>query len=205
MNSDRNSENRIFTIPNLLSVFRIALIIPLIIFFINKNYFGAVVSVALSGISDMLDGLIARRFNQISKLGKILDPIADKLTLVAVVICIGLLIPSVWILVVILASKDIIMLLGGGYLIHCRITPPAAKWYGKMATIIFYISATIIIAIDVFGGANADQQYSALITTLLIITAIAMLLSLLMYGTLFFQLLKKNKNNRKMLEIKENK
>lgn len=205
MNSNKNSEDRIFTIPNLLSMFRIVLIIPLIAFFVNENYFGAILCIVLSGLSDMFDGLIARRFNQITKLGKILDPIADKLTLVAVVICIGLLIPSVWILVVILASKDIIMLLGGGYLIHRGITPPAAKWYGKTATIIFYISVTVIVAIEVFGGANAAQRFSLLITVLLVVTAIAMVFSLLMYGALFFQLLKENKNNRKMLEIKENK
>lgn len=189
----KNSEDRIFTIPNILSMFRIVLIVPMIIFFINYNYIGAIACIVVSGLSDMLDGMIARKFNQISKLGKILDPIADKLTLVAVIICIGLLIPSVRLIVIILAAKDILMLLGGAYLIHRGITPPAAKWYGKAATVIFYLSVTAVVALEVTKIAT---QFSVLVTILLAITAAAMLFSLIMYGTLFVQLLKEDKKNK---------
>lgn len=193
MSEVKNSEDRIFTIPNILSMFRIVLIVPMIIFFINYNYIGAIACIVVSGLSDMLDGMIARKFNQISKLGKILDPIADKLTLVAVIICIGLLIPSVRLIVIILAAKDILMLLGGAYLIHRGITPPAAKWYGKAATVIFYLSVTAVVALEV---AKIAAQFSVLVTILLAITAAAMLFSLIMYGTLFVQLLKEDKKNK---------
>lgn len=193
MSEVKNSEDRIFTIPNILSMFRIVLIVPMIIFFINYNYIGAIACIVVSGLSDMLDGMIARKFNQISKLGKILDPIADKLTLVAVIICIGLLIPSVRLIVIILAAKDILMLLGGAYLIHRGITPPAAKWYGKAATVIFYLSVTAVVALEV---AKIAAQFSVLVTILLAITAVAMLFSLIMYGTLFVQLLKEDKKNK---------
>lgn len=193
MSELKNSEDRIFTIPNILSMFRIVLIVPMIIFFINYNYIGAIACIVVSGLSDMLDGMIARKFNQISKLGKILDPIADKLTLVAVIICIGLLIPSVRLIVIILAAKDILMLLGGAYLIHRGITPPAAKWYGKAATVIFYLSVTAVVALEVTKIAT---QFSVLVTILLAITAAAMLFSLIMYGTLFVQLLKEDKKNK---------
>ncbi len=197
MGVSKDGEDKIFTIPNLLSMFRIVLIIPMIVFFLSKNYIGAVICIVISGLSDMFDGMIARRFNQISKLGKMLDPIADKLTLVAVIICIGILIPNLRLLVIILAAKDILMLIGGAYLIHRGITPPAAKWYGKIATVVFYISVTAIIGIEVFGGAQLAAQLSVLITTLLTVTSLVMIFALVMYAILFFQLLKENRKNKK--------
>lgn len=197
MGVSKDGEDKIFTIPNLLSMFRIVLIIPMIVFFLSKNYIGAVICIVISGLSDMFDGMIARRFNQISKLGKMLDPIADKLTLVAVIICIGILIPNLRLLVIILATKDILMLIGGAYLIHRGITPPAAKWYGKIATVVFYISVTAIVGIEVFGGAQLAAQLSVLITTLLTVTSLVMIFALVMYAILFFQLLKENRKNKK--------
>ncbi len=197
MGVSKDGEDKIFTIPNLLSMFRIVLIIPMIVFFLSKNYIGAVICIVISGLSDMFDGMIARRFNQISKLGKMLDPIADKLTLVAVIICIGILIPNLRLLVIILAAKDILMLIGGAYLIHRGITPPAAKWYGKIATVVFYISVTAIVGIEVFGGAQLAAQLSVLITTLLTVTSLVMIFALVMYAILFFQLLKENRKNKK--------
>lgn len=197
MGVSKDGEDKIFTIPNLLSMFRIVLIIPMIVFFLSKNYIGAVICIVISGMSDMFDGMIARRFNQISKLGKMLDPIADKLTLVAVIICIGILIPNLRLLVIILAAKDILMLIGGAYLIHRGITPPAAKWYGKIATVVFYISVTAIVGIEVFGGAQLAAQLSVLITALLTVTSLVMIFALVMYAILFFQLLKENRKNNK--------
>lgn len=197
MGVSKDGEDKIFTIPNLLSMFRIVLIIPMIVFFLSKNYIGAVICIVISGLSDMFDGMIARRFNQISKLGKMLDPIADKLTLVAVIICIGILIPNLRLLVIILAAKDILMLIGGAYLIHRGITPPAAKWYGKIATVVFYISVTAIVGIEVFGGAQLAAQLSVMITTLLTVTSLVMIFALVMYAILFFQLLKENRKNKK--------
>lgn len=205
MSLNKNPEDRIFTIPNILSMIRIALIIPMVLFFFHRNYVGAVACIAVSGLSDMFDGMIARGFNQITKLGKILDPIADKLTLVAVIICIGVLMPSVRPLVIILAAKDILMLLGGAFLLHCKITPPPAKWYGKMSTVIFYISIIVIVGIEVIGGAQAVRNLGILITSLLVVTTVAMIFSLVMYARLFFNLLKENKTKIQTLNVDEGK
>ena len=95
------------------------------------------------------------------------------------------------------------MLLGGAYLIHRSITPPAAKWYGKIATVVFYISVTTVVAIEVFGGAAMAAQLSVLITVLLTITSCVMVFALVMYAILFFQLLKNNKKEA-VCKIKEN-
>ena len=67
------------TIPNLLTYLRILLIAPFVISFIKEQYILAMVFLGISALSDCCDGYIARRFNQITALGKMLDPVADKL------------------------------------------------------------------------------------------------------------------------------
>ena len=116
----------IFTVPNCISFFRILLIIPFVLFFLCGKYIEAFSFILLSGISDCLDGFFARKLNQVSKLGKLLDPIADKLTLVAVVICFGILIPVIFPFLSVLIVKDVLMLTGGFYLLKKGIEPPAA-------------------------------------------------------------------------------
>lgn len=181
------------TIPNLLSFIRILLVVPLIQFLMIQNYILAGIVLLISAVSDALDGLIARKFNQISQLGKILDPIADKLTLIAVVICINILYPDISIFVMLLFLKEILMLSGGAVLLNFRIRPPAAKWYGKVSTAVFYASIiTLVVLKAVWGYTN-----SILTTTLLTITTLLMLFSLTMYSILFVKLVKqKNAENK---------
>ena len=87
MENKRFSKNAILTIPNLISLFRI-LLIPLIIWLYcgKKQYAATIAVVAISGVSDIIDGKIARKFNMVSDVGKVLDPIADKLTQAALVL-----------------------------------------------------------------------------------------------------------------------
>ena len=164
------------------------MIIPFVYFFLIDNYILAALFLVLSGISDMFDGIIARKFNQITKLGKMLDPIADKLTLLAVVVCMGIKFKEIIPLVVLLMVKDICMLLAGGFLIKRKIEPPAAKWYGKLSTIVFYISVIIIVSLKaIFGISNSNLSVFLLSTT-----AIFMIFALIKYFELFVELLKKN-------------
>ena len=88
MNATNNTQNKILTIPNLLSLFRL-LLIPVIIWLytVRKDYFPAGALLILSGLTDLADGFIARHFNAVSNVGKILDPIADKLTQAAMLFC----------------------------------------------------------------------------------------------------------------------
>ena len=80
--------SQILTLPNLLSLFRL-LLIPVIVWLysVQKNYYAAIGVILLSGISDIVDGWIARRFAMVSDFGKILDPVADKLTQAALLVC----------------------------------------------------------------------------------------------------------------------
>ena len=84
------NKDQVLTIPNLLSVIRLALI-PLIVWlYVGKQaYSAAVIVILISGATDIIDGAIARRFHMVSDLGKILDPIADKLTQGAVILCLA--------------------------------------------------------------------------------------------------------------------
>ena len=181
----------IFTVPNCISFFRILLIIPFVLFFISGSYIEAFSFILLSGISDCLDGFFARKLNQVSKLGKLLDPIADKLTLVAVVICFGILIPVIFPFLSVLIVKDVLMLTGGFYLLKKGIEPPAAKWYGKVATLIFYVSVVSIVLYK--SVLHYDMPY---LTVFLVgITVFAMIFALLNYAGVFLLLLKELPQN----------
>lgn len=109
--------NKNITIPNLLSVLRILLILPFVYFFMTGNVLLAGLMLALSGLSDLFDGMIARKFNQVTDLGKMLDPVADKLTQGTVAICLAIWEPVLLPILAIFIVKELAMLAGGIYLV----------------------------------------------------------------------------------------
>ncbi len=144
------------TIPNLLSLIRIALIPVFAVLFNDGNYLWAVIVLAISGLTDFFDGKIARAFNQISALGKLLDPIADKLTQITIAIVFYLTFKASsdetvrtfsWIFLVFLI-KEAVMVVGGAIMIMLGLKPVAAEMPGKIATFAFY---AIMCLIMVFG------------------------------------------------------
>ncbi len=151
------------TVPNALSIFRLLLLPVFVILFFSGDEghphllywaFGVLV---LSGLTDSLDGIIARRCNQISDLGKLLDPLADKITQVVVVVCLairfgGALIP----LVVICFLKELGQAVGGLFLLKKGEQVHGAKWYGKVSTFVFYgVMAVIVLLPDMPGWVRA--------------------------------------------------
>lgn len=180
------------TVPNLLTYMRLLLVAPFIYFFLKENYIAAAICVGVSGLTDCFDGMLARRLNQVTSLGKILDPIADKVTLFSVALCMLIYIPSLLPLLGILMFKEITMLFCGLILLTKRITPPAAKWYGKFATVVFYFSVTTII----FLKAVFNYESAVLIIGLFLLTAIVMVFAMVKYAIMFFTLLKENKEEK---------
>ncbi|MCR5652422.1 MAG: CDP-alcohol phosphatidyltransferase family protein, partial [Ruminococcus sp.] len=158
------------------------------------NYIAAAVMIIISGISDALDGFIARKFNQITDLGKMLDPLADKLTLISIMICIVILFPIVLPVVVILIIKDVVMVIGASILLKSDIKPPAARWYGKIGTVMFYFSVCLIV----FLKAAFNYENPVLSLILLGLTAAMMIFALIEYFLIF----RKLKSNAK-IDIKE--
>ncbi len=184
------------TIPNLLSMLRIVLIVPFVYFFLQKNYILAAVMLIISGLSDACDGFVARRFNQVTQLGKMLDPIADKLTLIAIMVCITIFTPIVLPVMIVLILKDVVMLIGGSRLLRTGINPPAARWYGKAGTFVFYV----VVCLIVFLKAAFNYENPILSVVLLSITCAIMIFALVKYFMVYLSLLK---NADKKSEVKE--
>lgn len=150
-----------WTIPNLISVIRILLIPVFAYLFYNDEKITAVVVLALSGLTDMFDGKIARRFNQISALGKVLDPVADKLTQITIAVMLFIDFKTAtnpvinalgWVFLVFLI-KEGVMIVGGLIMLLLNIRPGAAEFWGKAATVVFYVGMVIIIAVGPEVGA----------------------------------------------------
>ncbi len=179
------------TIPNFLTILRIFLNIPFVHYFLNNNYTNAVIVLLISAFSDMLDGVIARNFDQKSELGSMLDPIADKISFITVVVCIAIIFPEVKAIVAIMFAKEILMLIGGIYMISKNIKPSPAKWYGKLSTVIFYLSSGIIVLLKaVWNISNI-----AIIYVLMIIPMVFMLFALFKYAIIFIEKMSLSKQN----------
>ncbi len=139
------TSKQIFTIPNILSFFRI-LLIPAFVwaFFANMPYLSAGL-VILSALTDVVDGFIARKFNMVSDLGKALDPIADKLTLLSLLICLCFTSNIILYLLILFVIKEVLMGIEGLIIIKCTGTTYSARWYGKITTAILYLTMFIHI------------------------------------------------------------
>ena len=180
----------LFTVPNILSYIRILLIVPFTIFFLKREYIISAIVIIISGLTDCVDGFLARRLNQITQLGKMLDPVADKLTLLAVAVCLSVIEPLIFPVILILALKDILMLIGASVLLKKRIMPVASAWYGKLGTICFYVSVAAIVIFDMI--CKFENFYIASYI-MLSITAVIMIYSLIRYYTIFRSLLREHK------------
>ena len=129
----------IVTIPNIFSAFRLCLI-PVIVrqYCIEENFLLTGHLLILSGATDIIDGFIARRFHMISDLGKILDPIADKLTQAAMLICLLLRFPLMIAPLVLMVTKETFMTITGFLVIKRKGIVDGANWHGKAATVLLY-------------------------------------------------------------------
>jgi cardiolipin synthase len=160
---------------------RIILIVPFIVYFVTDRIWQAALVLIVSGLSDMLDGLIARRFHQFTELGQMLDPLSDKLTQGAVAVSLAVKQPVLIPLLAIFILKEILMLSAACLLLKKRKRPGGSHWYGKVATILFYISFTIIVALK--GIWNIENL--AVTVTLLSITAAFMIYAFVQYFKIF--------------------
>ncbi len=179
------------TIPNILSVIRI-LCTPVVAYlFVNDMKIAAVILLAVAALTDTFDGQIARKFNQVSALGKILDPVADKIQqlTIAVLLLISFhratdtAIKALGYIFIVFLAKELIMLIGGLVMLLLGIRPGAAEIYGKAATVVFYVGMVIIM---LFGpDVGAFNMYFTLpnfITyAIVIISAIMTIVAFLSY------------------------
>ena len=173
------TKEQIFTIPNFMSLFRLTLV-PFIVWIYWRGEYGAAAGlVLLSAVTDILDGRIARKCNMVSDLGKMLDPVCDKLTHAALLICLVRRYRYVWIVFGLLSVKELTMLVLGSIAVRRRGTVHSAKWYGKLCTVIF---ETVMIALMLFPKIPEGAA-----AVLLSLCSAVMLFSFTMYVIFFLR------------------
>lgn len=185
-------------IPNVLTILRF-FIIPFIVYYlIGDNYITAFILLTLSGLTDVLDGAIARKFNFITNFGKLIDPLADKVTqlsLLCTLVFKGII--PLWILVIVLL-KEAFMVCGASFL-YGRDLVVSSKWYGKSATVLFYLAIAVSLLIRQF---KLDFTFDI---TLYYLALFMTLFSLVMYFREFYIKGYFKKENLKLNEETNNK
>lgn len=164
-------------VPNALTIIRFLLIPIIVISIFNGNYIIAFIFFTISGITDIADGFIARKFNLISNFGKLMDPLADKLTQICTIASLALIhmIP-IGILAIVLL-KELIMIAGASFL-YGKDVVVYSKWYGKLATVLFYLAIVFSLLINQF---KLESIWSNLDLWLFYLALFATVFSLLMY------------------------
>lgn len=164
-------------IPNILTILRFILI-PVILYFIfTGHYLLGFIFFTISGITDILDGAIARKFNLITNFGKLIDPLADKLTQISVLATLVFqkIIPF-WILIIVLL-KELLMIIGASFL-YGKDVVVYSKWFGKLATVLFYLAIVCSLIIKEFALTGIWQNLDFI---LYCIAVIATIFSFIMY------------------------
>ncbi|MBQ7955683.1 MAG: CDP-alcohol phosphatidyltransferase family protein [Lachnospiraceae bacterium] len=132
----------IWTIPNIMSYFRIALIPIFCWLYLTAqteiDYYKAGGVVIISTLTDFFDGLIARKFQMITELGKCIDPLADKLTHGALVGCLASKYTLLWAVFATMVIKEIYMLIRGWFMLKQNKKLPGALWFGKVSTAVLF-------------------------------------------------------------------
>lgn len=134
-----NYKNKILTIPNLLSFFRLCLIPVMVwLYTVQENYSLTTLVLLVSGLTDVIDGIIARKCNMVSDFGKAFDPVADKLTQVAVMFCLVTRFPWMILPLVLLMVKELFTGITSLLTIRKTGKVEGAVWHGKITTVLLY-------------------------------------------------------------------
>lgn len=173
-------KKEIFTIPNLLSLFRLALIPIYVSIYLNATetyqYYLAGGILAVSCLTDMVDGKIARHFNMISTVGKVLDPLADKVTQLALTICLSIRYPVLRNVLLLFLVKEIFQLIAAVINFRRGKMLPGALLMGKICTTVLFVSLTVLV---LFPDLNANLVYgiAVLDSAFLVVTFISYILA----------------------------
>lgn len=190
MANQRQTQNKIVTVPNLLSLFRL-LLIPLAVWlYVKKQAYGWTTAVlTLSAATDVVDGFIARRFGMVSDLGKMLDPVADKLTQIAMLFCLVTRFPKMLLPLCVLMLKEVLSGITGLLVIRKTGQVYSARWHGKAATVSLYVMKILHLL---------WPSIPVAVSTALIWGSTAMmLLSAALYAKQYFCLLTEAKNKER--------
>ena len=141
----------VFTIPNLISMIRLMLIPVYIYIYLNatqtRDYYIAGGILVVSCLTDMIDGQIARKFHMTSTLGKLLDPIADKLTQLALIVCLSIQYPLLRVSLLLLLCKELFQAIAASFMFRRGKALPGAILPGKICTTVLFVSFIVMVLI----------------------------------------------------------
>ncbi len=166
-------KDRIITIPNILSFVRLCLI-PLIVWLYigKKQYITTGIVLLLSGLTDIVDGFIARHFHMISDVGKVLDPIADKATQAVMLLCLISRFPLMWLPIILLIIKESFMALSGFMVVRKCDIVLGANWHGKAATVL--LTAAMALHLFWYNIPYIVSVISIVVCSAMIITSLVL-------------------------------
>ncbi len=182
----RLKKKDILTLPNLLSLVRLLLIPVIVLLYVKEHHYASVALIILSAATDIVDGWIARHFNMISDFGKFLDPVADKLTQLAMLSCLVIRYPWSVALVGLLVIKELFQLIFGLIVLKKTDVMNSAKWFGKVNTVVLYASMILLFLLPNIPNTVA--------TVILSICGITMLCSMILYGRFFHLFIKQTES-----------
>ena len=177
----RISKKELLSIPNLMGYFRLTMIPVFVYLYLeassDADYYRAALVMGLSSITDMFDGMIARKFNMITEFGKFLDPLADKLTHGAILLCLLSRYPLILLLLVLFVLKEGFMLVMGAVKLRKGKKLDGAKWFGKCCTALLFVVLFILLLFPHLSLAAVNM--------LILVCAAAMAVTLLLYIPVF--------------------
>ena len=180
-------------IPNALTIVRFILIPFIVYYILTGQYIAGFIVLTISGLTDILDGCIARKFNFITNFGKLVDPLADKSTQIAVLASLTFkgIIP-LWILIIVFI-KELTMVAGASFLYGKKLVV-SSRWYGKLATVLFYIAIVFSLFIEYWNASNNSsaplfgfENYMYLDDYIYYLAIFTTVFSLIMYFKQFYQ------------------
>jgi len=179
----RDWKKDLFTIPNFLSLFRLVLIPVYVVIYLNAvefaDYAVAAGILAVSCLTDLIDGKIARHFNMISTVGKFLDPVADKATQFTLMVCLAIRHPVIWTLAVIMFIKESFQLIAGIVQFRKGNMLTGALITGKICTTVLFISLILLVLMP-----GLKQEIIHIIT---VVDAVVMLISFAHYALTYYK------------------
>ena len=137
-------------IPNILTIIRFILIPFIFVSVITKHFLVALIIFTISALTDVLDGFIARKFNYITNIGKLIDPLADKLTQISLLLSLAILGILPWWIFAIVFIKELVLVISASVLYSKDAVVVYSKWYGKLATTLFYLAIVCSLQINEF-------------------------------------------------------
>lgn len=180
-------KKELLTIPNLLSLFRLLLIPVYVVIYLNAtepaHYYIAGGILAVSCITDLIDGKVARHFNMISTVGKVLDPLADKATQFTLILCLAVDYPILWVMIGLFVIKESFQLIAGYLAFRKGKMLTGALFSGKVCTTVLFVSLIILVLMP-------DISKTAVII-IMVIDVLFMLVAFANYAYTYFKHLPK--------------